>query len=85
MRLLLAYSLGGRGLKGADGRLEIAKTEIFGFLPKVILTSDGHAPRSSDRIGAAKGSFDSTRGSGVACEERSSNGSAAVEISRSQV
>ena len=85
MRLPLVYSLGGRELKGADGRPEIAKTEIFGCLPKVNLSSAGHAPRISDRIGARKGSFDSSRGSGVACEERSSNGSAAVEISRPQV
>ena len=85
MRLLPVYSLGGRGLKGADDRPEIAKTEIFVFPPKVILSSDCHAPRISDRIGSRKGSLDSSRGSGVTCEERSSNGSAAVEISRPQV
>ncbi len=85
MRLLLVNSVDGRGLKGADDRLEIAKTEIFVFLPKVVFSSDGHAPRISDRIGSRKGSLDSSRGSGVTCEERSSNGSAAVEISRPQV
>ena len=64
------YVLVGRGQSGTDGRSEIVKTEIFEFLPKVILSSDGHAPRISDRIGARKGSLDSSRGSGVACEKR---------------
>ena len=85
VRSLLVYSMDGRGPKGEDGRVETAKTEIFGNLPRVISTSGGYAPSSSDRIGSRKGSVDSSRGAGVSCEERTSKSCIAAELSRLQV